>query len=169
MADVYDFCKQKIKEDKYYYILDFHRNLIEDFLWNEIQNAKGEINKTGLAQYIHEDEKIYNKVFSIDYEMYKKHCVFACLVSDDFTKEDEEELKDYLNGQISDGWGENGIYILSPTENKLKDISLEDNVRRCWKIGEHSVNPTYIDDYNEYVKAYKERWGILGLGLEPEL
>ena len=68
--------------------------------------------KTGLAKYIHEDENLYNKVFAIDYQIYRGNCIFSCVVDDKFNDKDIKELKEYINGQISDGWGENGIYVL---------------------------------------------------------
>ena len=66
---------------------------------------------TDLAEYIYEDDgSIYGKVHKItisaDWVNGKLYGLATCEVSDDWTDADTALLKEYLEGQYSDGWGE---------------------------------------------------------------
>jgi len=66
---------------------------------------------TELAEYIYEDDgSIYGKVHKITMscEWYngKLYGLATCEVSDDWTDADTALLKEYLEGQYADGWGE---------------------------------------------------------------
>ena len=66
---------------------------------------------TELAEYIYEDDgSIYGKVHKItmsaDWVDGKLYGLATCEVSDDWTDADTALLKEYLEGQYADGWGE---------------------------------------------------------------
>lgn len=50
--------------------------------------------------------------------------------------------------------------VKAKTQEQAKDIVLEDKVRRCWKINTSDIDPVYVDNFQEYVKLYKEKFGI---------
>ena len=159
ITDVCDFDKRKIKKGVHYEMPELQVDYVKDFLWAEMDKGP---TKYGLAKYIHEDEPLYNKVFAIGQEMHGKQCVFTCMVSNDFDEEkDTPLLKEYLDGQISDGWGENGVYIWSAQDgSRFKTIFLRDNVKRCYAytpVGAWSHDDyEYLDSEEAVMKRYYE-------------
>lgn len=78
----------------------------------------------GLAEYLHKDDEGFdkNEVPLIQYEITKDNkLLITCFVEKNFLKDHPdtvEKLKKYIEGQISDGWGENGFTV----KNFMDDI-----------------------------------------------
>lgn len=91
----------------------------------------------GLAEYIDEDDPLYNLVKVIDYYTEDGYLIFRC--TGKIREEDEDSiqlLKEYIEGQISDGAWENGIYLL--------ECMIGDKVRHYWvedEIEEVIIHP----------------------------
>ncbi len=157
-ADVSASSKRIIKKGVHYEIPELQYDPYMDFLVSELNRPI----RYGLAEYIHDDSPIYNKVFAIGYKMHGKQCIFRCAVSNDFNEEtDTPLLRDYIKGQVSDGWAENGIYIWSAQDgSRFKHIWLDDNVRRCYiytPLGaEFEDEYEYHDSQEEVMKRYGE-------------
>lgn len=97
----------------------------------------------GLAEYIHEDEPLYKLVNVIDYSMNGTYLLFRC--EGPIKEEDEESiqlLKEYIQGQISDGAWENGIYLLATyigdkVDHYLVEDEIEEVVQHPYERDEH--------------------------------
>lgn len=132
----------KFNEDCDSVNLNSERGLLLDFTDNE---WFGDKNK-GLAQYLR--KPIYDYVKYIRYHYakggYVEFDVLLNINKDTIVegKTLEKYIKDFISGQISDGWGENGIYI----------------VESGW-IGDDAVvcnAETNLINYTEYRKLIKE-------------
>ena len=78
----------------------------------------------GLAEYLHKNYEGFdkNEVPLIQYEITKDNkLLITCFVEKEFLKghpDTVEKLKKYVEGQISDGWGENGFTV----KNFMDDV-----------------------------------------------
>lgn len=125
--------------DYHYWLMDhidedsFHYNL-KDRLY-------------GLAEYLHKDYDGFdkNEVPLIQYEITNENkLLITCFVEKEFLKEHPDTIKkleDYIDGQISDGWGENGFTV----KNFLDDI------KEVWADGVKRVKKRMSLDSTDHV------------------
>ena len=160
----------KLDKDVHYTIYedkpDYCIQLFEieyDIRQNQNSGFKGYL-RTGLAKYILPSNPLFNKVFAIDYKVYKGQCLFTCNVIDKFDDIDSENLINYLNGQISDGWGENGIYVNPFLGSEFLHIFVDDNVKRVYRapihINENGEDYIFVDSEEkeiEYTNKYYKK------------
>jgi hypothetical protein len=76
-----------------------------DFNVSDLINALN-ADETNLAPYTDDIEKLIETKISVEIVDGNLFGVAYCTVEDDWTDEDTKQLKDYLSGQYSDGWGE---------------------------------------------------------------
>ena len=76
-----------------------------DFNVSDLINAL-EADETNLAPYTDDIEKLIETKIGVEIIDGNLFGVAYCTVEDDWTDEDTKQLKDYLSGQYSDGWGE---------------------------------------------------------------
>lgn len=103
----------------------------------------------GLAEYLHKDDEGFdkNEVPLIQYEIIKENkLLITCFVKKEFLKEHPDtikKLKEYLDGQISDGWGENG-FIVKNFMDDVKEV-WSDGVRLVKrKMDLNSFDPIFV-------------------------
>ena len=119
----------------------------------------------GLAEYIDEDSPLYKLVNVIDYYVGDEHLIFRC--TGDISEEDEESiqlLKEEIEGQISDGAWENGIYLLEcMIGDKVKHYWVEDEIEQVViHPFEHSFDSmdeyVFIPGNHKTVKTLIDEW-----------
>lgn len=82
----------------------------------------GDKNK-GLAAYLNDNEDLGKALKSIQYKCFANYVEFTVCLNKGFEADTKIKYRDkektvfeaacnYISGQISDGWGENGIYII---------------------------------------------------------
>ena len=76
-----------------------------DFNVSDLINALN-ADETNLAPYTDDIEKLIETKIGVEIIDGNLFGVAYCTVEDDWTDEDTKQLKDYLSGQYSDGWGE---------------------------------------------------------------
>ena len=110
----------------------------------------------GLAEYLDEDRYGFDKtvVPLIKYEVTRENkLLVTCYVDKDFLKDHPDtpkELHDWLDGQISDGWGENG-FTVARFGGSTKTV-YSDGVTRVEKKFGFEHEPPIKGDYWEEVK-----------------
>ena len=110
----------------------------------------------GLAEYLDEDRHGLDKtvVPLIQYEVTRENkLLVTCYVDKDFVNEHPDtpkKLHDWLDGQVSDGWGENG-FIVARFGGATKMV-YSDGVTRVEKKFGFEHEPPIKGDYWEEVK-----------------
>lgn len=115
LADLYSYTDdedQKFLHDEksQYWLLESKR---EDDFHYDLRNAI-----FGLAEFLDKDRHGFDReeVPLIQYQITKDNkLLITCFVKKDFLKDHKEDcpekLEEWLNGQISDGWGEDGFFV----------------------------------------------------------
>ena len=160
----------KERKHKWYHIMEIksETDSLFDYYHNVVMKKKPKTHY-GLAEYIHDDEPLYKLVDVIDYSMKGTYLLFRCEGS--IKEEDEESvklLKKEIEGQISDGAWENGIYLLdSFIGNKVDHYWVEEDIeqviphpyerdehmREIYIPGNYTTLETLID---EHIAAHKK-------------
>lgn len=146
--------EHKLSPKQHYYFLDPHEEistLYAEHGDNDKYFKKGFWRKLGLARYLDEDSKIYKKVKSIDYKIDEGQCIFT-VVSGTLTEQEKKELIEYLEGQIGDGWGENGFYIQRHIVDTPKYVYVETDVTECFFISVPGKKTKYWSSIEEAMK-----------------
>lgn len=75
-----------------------------------VRNRKPEEAERGIMRWYHDDdavaEKVRTCVFTIDERDDKLWCIAECRIAGELSPEELTKLKDFVEGQCSDGWGE---------------------------------------------------------------
>jgi len=145
--------------NQHYYFLEPHEDKVNEYYDDSLRANNREYYKHkkryGLADYIHEDEgDIYSKVVCIDYKIEKGYCIFTVVAEKELSENDINCLIKYLNGQISDGWGENGHWI----SNRYDDhtfVWVKENTKEVFQhpFDDHD----YVDTWEEVERIMYER------------
>lgn len=104
-----------------------------------------------MAEYLNKDDEGFdkNEVPLIQYEITKENkLLITCFVEKNFLKEHPDtigKLEKYIDGQISDGWGENGFVV----KNFMDDIKevWADGVRLVKRKMDLDSLDTIFEDY----------------------
>lgn len=75
-------------------------------LIKQVQEDMAQLGESGLAQFIWEDSEIYGLIKSIIVGVKNNQALTTVKTIRELTSEEMELLKDYIEGQFSDGWGE---------------------------------------------------------------
>ncbi len=105
----------------------------------------------GLAEFLHKEDEGFdkNEVPLIQYEITDANkLLITCFVEKEFLKEHPDTIKklnEYLDGQISDGWGENGFMV----KNFMDDVKevWSDGVRLVKKKMDLNSFDSIFEDY----------------------
>lgn len=126
----------KKSKHRWYHIMEVKDvdQFIFDYYENTIMKKKPKTHY-GLAEYIDEDNPLYKLVNVIDYSVKGTYLVFR--VEGSIKEEDTKSIelvKKYIEGQISDGAWENGIYLLdSFIGNKVNHYFVEGDIEQVVK------------------------------------
>ena len=167
-AKIYNYNKKdektylKAGKNKWYHIMEI-REKDRDFLECHDHHLGRYKTHYGLAEYIDEDDPLYSLVSVIDYSMDGSYLLFACTgpIKDE-DKASIKLLKEYIEGQISDGAWENGIYLLDRyIGNAVKHYLVEDEIEQVvphpFKCDEH-MRHIYIPGDAQTISDLVNAW-----------
>lgn len=139
----------KLKKNENYYFMEEKTDFTSEYFSKEKKEM------FGLAEYISEDSPLYKKVKCIDYDIEDRKVIFEVISEEELSESLISELIEYLNGQISDGWAENGAYVLEGYfPNKVKHICINSDVVQCYR------NPFYKTETNSFSYFPKEKYFV---------
>lgn len=72
----------------------------------ESEQAVQDLGPKGLAEFIDNTESYYDAVDSIFIEVQEGSCISTVNCNRELNQNEIDEVKDYITGQFSDGWGE---------------------------------------------------------------
>lgn len=75
-------------------------------LYESVQNDMTNMGKRGLAAYINLNEKLYKIIKSIIVDVDRNYAVTKVEATKELSEQEIEMLKNYIEGQFADGWGE---------------------------------------------------------------
>lgn len=122
----------------------------------------------GLAEAIGEHDDLFGKVANIQlsYDSHEELLVVTCTVTVEPTDSFVEDLKSYIRGQLSDGWGEgfeqqpvaNGTVYAIINESDDSDVeffgSEQQAYRTCDRRNREAESYAENDDYDEDPQSY---------------